>query len=65
MFAMDQGREAIDARLGDDDHAAAVAAVAAVRPAARHVLLAPKADATVAPLAGFDLDRNAVDEHED
>ncbi len=63
MLAVHQRREAVDARLGDNDHAAAVAAVAAVGPATRNVLLAPEADATVAPFAGFDLDRDAVDEH--
>ena len=63
MLAMHERRQTVDARLGDDDHAAAVAAVAAVRPAARDVLLAPEADAPVAPVAGLDFDGDAVDEH--
>ena len=41
---------------------AAVAAVAAARPAARHVLLAPEAGAAVAAVAGLDADAHLVDE---
>ena len=63
VFAMRQGGEAVDARLGHHDDAAAVAAVAAVGPAARHVLLAAEAHAAVAAAAGFDFDGDAIDEH--
>ena len=52
MFAMGQRRQAIDARLGHEDDAAAVAAVAAVGSAARNEFLAAKAEAAVAPFAG-------------
>ena len=60
---MGQGGKAVDAFLGDEDHAAAVAAVAAVGPAAGDVFLAAEADAAVAPLAGLDADFDFVDEH--
>ena len=63
LFAMRERGEPIDARLGDHDDAAAVAAVAAVGPAARHVLLAAEAHAAVAAAAGFDFDGDAIDEH--
>ena len=65
VLAMRERRQAVDARLGHHDDAAAVAAVAAVRPAARHVLLAAKAHAAVAAPAGFDFDGDAIDEHGD
>ena len=60
---MGQGGEIVDAIFGDDDHAAAVAAVAAVGPAVRDVLFAPKADAAVAAAASLDFDGDAIDEH--
>ena len=63
VLAVGERRQAVDARLGDHDDAAAVAAVAAVRPAARHVLLAAEAHAAVAAFAGFDFDGDAIDEH--
>ena len=45
---LDEGR---DARIGDDDHIAAVAAVAAVRPAFGHMGLAAKRHAARAAIA--------------
>jgi hypothetical protein len=62
---MREQRQAIDARLGDHDDAAAVAAVAAIWSAPGNVLFAPKAHATVAAAAGFDFDSDAIDEHLD
>ncbi len=62
-FAMGEGGEAVDAGLGHQDDAAAVAAVAAVGPAAGDVLLAAEAHAAVAATAGFDIDCHAIDEH--
>ena len=47
-------------RLGD--HVAALAAVAAVRPAELHELLAPEADAATAAAAGADLHPRMVEE---
>jgi len=41
----------------------AVAAVATVRPAARHELFAPKAACAVAAAAGFDMDTDFIDKH--
>ena len=61
--ALGQGGEAIDPLLGDEDDAAAVAAVAAVGSAAGDVLLPAEADAAVAPFAGLHLNLHLVDEH--
>ena len=63
VLAVRQGAEAVDVLLGHEDDAAAVAAVAAVGPAAGNVLLPAEADASVAASAGFHLDFNFVDEH--
>jgi hypothetical protein len=63
MLAMGERGQAVDARLGDQDNAAAVAAVTAVGPAARDILFATEAHATVAAAAGFNVDGYAVDEH--
>jgi hypothetical protein len=56
-------RQAIDSLAGHQHHASAVAAIAAIRPAAGDVLLAPEADAAVAPPAGLDEYLDAIDEH--
>ena len=48
---------------GDDEDGAAVAAVAAVGPAARDELLAPEAETAAAAVAGRDVDVDFVDEH--
>ncbi len=61
---MREQREAVDARLCDDDDAAAVAAVAAVGTAARDELLATKAHRSVAAFTGVNADGDAIDEHE-
>jgi hypothetical protein len=63
MLAVDERGKRIDACLGDDHDAPAAAAVAAVRPAAGDVFLSAKADAPVAPFAGFDFDGDAVYKH--
>ena len=59
VAVVDQGVE-----LGSDprDDMAAAAAVAAVRPAARDVLLAPEADAAVAAVAGAHVDLGLIEE---
>ena len=49
---------------GAHDDVAAIAAVAAVRPAPGYVLLAPEADATVAAVAPSDENRDPVHEHD-
>src|SRR5262249_51818269 len=46
-----------------NDHRPSVPAIAAVRPAARHILLAPEATAAPAAVAAFDVDGDTVDEH--
>ncbi len=63
LLAMRECRERINARFGDQNDAAAVAAVAAVRSAARNILLAAKADATITAPAGFDFNGDTIDEH--
>jgi hypothetical protein len=60
---MGQGIEAIDAFAGDEYYAAAVAAVAAVGTAARHVFLPMEGNATVAPFSGFKTDFYFVYKH--
>jgi hypothetical protein len=54
--------ERVEVRVGDRPDAAAAAAVAAVRAAARHELLAPERSAAVAALAGHHLDSRLVEE---
>ena len=63
MFAVGQRSEAIDTGFGQEDHAAAVAAVAAVGAAARNEFLAAKAEAAVASFAGRHLNFHSIDEH--
>src|SRR5262245_44375921 len=53
--ALGERGQAVDARRGDDDHVAAVPSVAAVGPAARHVLLASEAHAAVTAAPALDL----------
>ena len=60
---MCQRGQIVDAIFGDNDHAAALTAIATVGTAVRHILLAPKADAAVAAAAALDLNRDAIDEH--
>ena len=62
-LAMGEHGEAIDAFAGDEDHAAAVAAVAAVGAAQGDVLFPPEADATVAPLARLETNHHFIDKH--
>ncbi len=57
------GDERVLVGAGDEVDRTAVSAVAAVRSAARHELLAAKAQAAVAAVACFDLDINFIDEH--
>ena len=52
----------VDVAVGDDEDAAAAPAVAAVRAAARDVLLAPERHRAVAAVAGVHLDHRFVDE---
>ena len=56
-------REIAPVGVGDQDHVAAAAAVAAVRAAARHELLPAEADRAVAAAARLDLDAGAVCQH--
>ena len=63
LLAMGQGGEAVDALLGHEDHAAAVAAVAAVGAAARDVFLPAEADAAVTPVARLEPHFHFVNKH--
>ena len=60
---MGQRGQAVDALLGHQDDAAAVAAVAAVGPAAGNIFLPAEADAAVAPFARLHANFHFVDEH--
>jgi hypothetical protein len=42
---------------------AAASAIAAARPSARHVFLAPEREATVSAIAGLDADFDFIDKH--
>jgi hypothetical protein len=63
MLAMHDLGQAVGAGHGLDGDVAAVAAVAAVRPAARHVLLAPEAATPTAAVAALHIDNHAIDKH--
>ena len=56
-------RQVAQIRIGDEDDVASRAAVAAVRTAARHVLLAPEAERAVSTTPGDRDDAGAVVEH--
>ena len=60
---MGEHGETIDALAGQQDHAAAIAAVAAIRPTQGDVFFPPEADATVAPLAGLKRNDQLVNKH--
>jgi len=59
MAEVDQGVETL---VGDHPHRAAIAAVAAVRAAEGNEFLATETGATVATVAGLDLDDGFIDE---
>ena len=58
-----EGLQVAQRVVAAQDHVAAAAAVAAVRPALGHVRLAPERQAAVAAAAGADLDPGPVSEH--
>ena len=58
-----EGREIAQIGVGNEDDVAAAAAVAAVRPALGHELLAPEAEAAVAAAARLDANADAIVEH--
>ena len=64
LAAVGQGGQAIDALSGQQHDAAAVAAVAAVRPAAGNVFLPAETDAAVAPLARLHANFDFVNERD-
>jgi hypothetical protein len=60
---MHQRSEAVDSRLGNDDHTSAIAAVAAVRSAARDEFLTTKAHTAVAASSSQHIDCHAINKH--
>ena len=56
--------ERIRVRAGDDEHRAALSAVAAAWASPRDELFAAERQTSVAPVAGDDVDFNFVDEHQ-
>ncbi len=60
VFEVDQGVEMV---VHDEHHVAAVAAVAAVRPAGRHILLAVKRDGSVAAVSRSHADFCNINKH--
>ncbi len=65
VLAIDDLGQAVGSGHGADDHVAAIAAVAAVRPTLGDVLLAPEAAAARAPVTTLHEKRNSVNEHND
>jgi hypothetical protein len=63
VFLIPEVEERGHARRRFKHDIAAVAAVATVRPAARHELFAPKTACAVAAAAGFDMDTDFIDKH--
>src|SRR4051794_26878384 len=63
LFAVSEQGKRIDARFGDHDDAAAIAAIAAIRTAAGDVFFAAKAHAAIPAAAGFYFNGDAIDEH--
>ena len=62
LLAREAG-EVAPVRVGDDDHVAAAAPVAAVGPALRDLLLAAEAQAAVASAARLDANLGSIVEH--
>ena len=63
VFVADDVNQAADVVRRGHDHAAAVATVAAVRTAARHVSFAAETHAPVSAVAGFAIDSDTIGEH--
>ena len=65
MLAMGQRGQAIDSLARDQHNAAPAPAVATIGSSSGHVFFAPEAHAPIATAAGFKLDFDAVNEHEE
>jgi hypothetical protein len=63
MLPMDDLSQVVRARHRTNDHIAAMAAVAAVRTAARYILLPPEATTAPSTVAPFDIQGYPVDKH--
>jgi hypothetical protein len=63
MMAAGKVEKRIFIGIGDHDDAAAVAAIASVRPALGDIFFASEGNTSVAPIARFDLDDGFVNEH--
>src|SRR5262249_8852477 len=64
VFVAGQCREAVHVLFGRDDHTPPIAAVAAVGSPARCFELVAETHAAVAAVPAFDINRDAVEEHE-
>ena len=64
VFVSDQMGEVCQVRIGLEDHSATRSAVAAIRPAARHVSFPAKAEAAVSAIASPAVKFNFVNKHE-
>jgi hypothetical protein len=60
---VNQPCQAVNAVLGPDDHISPAATIASVRAASRDVAFATETHAAVTPIAGNDLDFDAIDKH--
>ena len=60
---VEQAREIIDMHVGPENHVAAAAAIAAIRPTLRHELFATKTYAATATVAGLGLNFDSIDKH--
>jgi hypothetical protein len=63
VFAIDDLSQAVGARDGTHDYISAVAAIAPIGTAARHVLFPPKAATPRAAITAFDEQCHSINEH--
>ena len=64
MFAMLEERKMVDTSLGQHGNAAAVSAVSAVRPAARHVFFTSEAETAVSAVSALHANDGSINKHE-
>jgi hypothetical protein len=64
VFLVPEVEERGHARRGLKHNIATMAAIAAVRPAARDELFAPKTAGSVTAVSGFDMDTDFIDKHQ-
>jgi len=64
VMAMSKLGQAVYAFFGNDDHAAAIAAVTTIWPALLDVFLSPEAHATVSAATGDGFNFHSIDKHD-